>query len=662
MMNKKKTKKKKHGRQRASRHTSRKRRNTVWLNVLPNDLWLEVKRGTTILTALQKENIDLAGDCGGLGKCGKCKVRVLTSTGLPLVSKTEIRLDDEELRQGIRLACRTKINKDMTVYLGESEPELKYHQILKTGILPLLEFDPLVQYCPTELPVDLQKDGRSDLALVRAALGPAHQQLKGCLSCLRSLTAKIHENTADGTAVIHDKTLLDWLPGKTTDHHFGLVFDLGTSTVVGKLINLSSGRQPAAVSCLNSQQKYGADVISRLQHVRMNKDGLDNLHLLMLKDLNNLAKRLLQLNGLQPADIFVVVAAGNTTMQHFLLNLDPSGIAEAPFSPVVDVGIIVKSADAGLNLHPEALLYVMPVRSGYVGGDLLSVIIASQAAEQDEKVILGIDLGTNGEIFLGNQRRILTCSTAVGPAMEGAKISSGTIAKAGAIEGVRFQNGQLHYKDVGNIGPIGICGSGLVDLVAVLTNCGIIDNEGLIRPTTENGMQGLNNRVIDHDGVYDFLVADADESYHNKPIYLTQKDVRELQFAKAAIAAGIETLLSEWGADLKKIDTIYLAGALGNYVNPYSAIRIGLIPAVDPDIISSLGNAASTGASMVLLSRDYWHKANELAHTIEHVELSSRPDFSDRFISQMDFPKENLWDRRSITASRWNKVNNNRSN
>jgi len=269
--------------------------------------------------------------------------------------------------------------------------------------------------------------------------------------------------------------------------------------------------------------------------------------------------------------------------------------------------------------------------------------MASGAAEQEDGIMLGLDLGTNGEIFLGNGKRLLTCSAAAGPALEGARIAYGMIAKAGAIEGASIEDGHLLYRIIGNIKPKGICGSGLVDLVAVLLHCGIINQEGLIYPPQQGAVGDLSSRVIKRSGVYDFLIAAAEESYHHRPIYLNQKDVRELQLAKGAIAAGIKTLMDEIGIGVQDIQRVYLAGALGNYIDPYSAIRTGIIPGVNPEIIRSLGNAAITGASMVLLAKSYWQTAAELVQFIEHVELSYRSDFNQYFIEHMGFPKENLW-------------------
>jgi len=618
----------------------------VWLNVSPDDLWLKVRPGETVWKALQKTDVELEGECGGLGKCGKCKIKVLSSIDPPSKVEKEL-LDEEELKRGIRLACRTKVNHDLVISTGERDVGAEHFQvlttshILKTSHLPLLCLEPLVDKRLFTLPPNLQNEGLSDLDRIKLVMGPEYQDLEVPLHCLRTLPEMLKRTRFRGAAVFHENCLLAWQNREEMHRHYGLIFDLGTSTLVGKLISLRDGSEVAVASCLNSQSRHGTDVISRIQYAREHPNGLEHLHQHLIRDLSQITTRLLKTVGLNPNDIFVAVAAGNTTMQHFLLALNPSGIAEAPFSPVLTDGLIVKAADVGLELHAESLFYVMPAKSGYIGGDLIGVILASGAAEQEDEIILGLDLGTNGEIFLGNGKRLLTCSAAAGPALEGARISDGMIASSGAIEAVGLDKGNLHYQVIGNINPKGICGSGLVDLVAVLVQWGIIDHEGLIRLPQARAVKGLGSRVVKRSGVYSFLVASADESDGQKPVYLTQKDVRELQLAKGAVAAGIKTLMDEMGIGAGDIDRVYLAGALGNYINPYSAMRIGLLPRLDPEIITSLGNAASTGASMVLLSKAYWQMANHLADSIEHVELSSRLDFNQYFIENMDFPEEN---------------------
>jgi uncharacterized 2Fe-2S/4Fe-4S cluster protein (DUF4445 family) len=342
----------------------------------------------------------------------------------------------------------------------------------------------------------------------------------------------------------------------------------------------------------------------------------------------------------------VAVAAGNTTMQHFLLNLDPSGIAEAPFSPVITEGVTFPAPAVGLDLHPNAVLYVMPSKSGYIGGDHIAFILSSGAFRESERLILGLDFGTNGEIFLGNRERMLTCSTAAGPALEGARISRGMIARAGAVEGVRVNEKGLDYDVIGNVKPKGLCGSGLVDMVAVLLHYGVVDKNGLLGPDgiMESGDLFGSRVIAQPDGlVHDFLVAGTEESYYGDRILLTQKDVRELQLAKAAVAAGVRLLLQEMGVGMESVDRILLAGALGNYVNPYSAMRIGLIPMVDLARIASVGNAASSGAQMALINRRYWREAAAIVEHVEHLELSVHPYFYDAFVQEMNFPETNLW-------------------
>jgi uncharacterized 2Fe-2S/4Fe-4S cluster protein (DUF4445 family) len=636
----KKSKKKKHRKKSSigSRPRAKQRRNYFYVNILPDDLWLKVRQGETVWQAFQEAGIEL-GECGGLGKCGKCKVKIISPVGV-LTEAERYWLDDQEIEEGVHLACRTTVDKDLVVYRPEAESEMEFSQVLQTGYRPPFDINPLLTQRIVALSSLSQDEGISDLDRVKQALGPEYTDLKFSLHCLRNLPRMLRETQFRGAAVLHGNRLMTWQKLEEMHAIYGLVFDLGTTTLVGKLFNLLDGKEVAVVSCLNNQSKYGKDVIARQQYVKEHPNGLENLYQILIDDLNHITARLLKTAGLGQDDVFIAVAAGNTTMQHLLLKLDPSGIAEAPFAPVLTDGVIVSAADVGLQLNPEALFYMMPVKSGYIGGDLMSVILASGAGEQDEEFILGLDLGTNGEIFLGNRRRLMTCSAAAGPALEGARISRGMIAAPGAIEAVYYEEGELHYQVIGNIRPKGICGSGLVELVAVLLELGLIDSEGLI-VTPQAPMAGnLNSRVIpDLSGVNTFLVASPEESGDGKPIYLTQRDVRELQLAKGAIEAGIKILMDDMGIGTDDIGYVYLAGALGNYVNPDSAMRIGLIPDVDRGFISSLGNAAGTGASMVLLSKDYWKMAGELGKLVEHVELSSRLDFNEYFIEQIDFPR-----------------------
>ena len=617
----------------------------VWLNVLPDDAWIKVQVGKTVYNALQNTEIELEGDCGGLGKCGKCKIRVITPLGKPSKETTEL-LNHDELERGIRLACQTKILRDLAIYTEELNGETEFYQILKHGHMPSVELDPLIERRLVTIPPPSLENSLSDVQRIREVLSPEFNDLKTTYRCLFSLYKNLRATNFDGAAVIHNNCLLEWQSRDSIGGVFGLIFDLGTSTLVGKLVNLIEGQEVAVISRFNSQRKYGADVLSRIQYVKGHPKRLVNLQKLLIRDLNLITKRLLESFRLKPKDILVAVAAGNTTMQHFMLSLDPSGIAEAPFTPLITEGMTFRSQDVGLRLHPDAMLYVMPAKSGYIGGDLIGFILSSGAAEQDDKLVLGLDLGTNSEIFLGNKNRILTCSAAAGPALEGAKISHGMIARGGAIERFRFEENKFFYDVIGNIKPKGLCGSGLVDLAALLLHHGIVNPEGLICPPDQHKKRNsMTARVIQtqDNEIHDFLIASPQESLDHKPIVLTQRDIRELQLAKAAIASGIKILLKTVGAGIEDIDAVYLAGALGNYVHSLSAMRIGLLPEVNPEKIISLGNAASTGANMILLSKRYWERSSEIAAALEHIELSGHADFFDQFIEEMNFPTENFW-------------------
>lgn len=618
-----------------------KKKKFVWLNILPDGIWLKVRRGINLWKAMQRTNVALEGECDGLGKCGKCKIMVVTAIGPPDEDEKKA-LSDEDLETGVRLACRIRLEKDLVVHSMIEDQPGDFYQILKHGQVPPIRIDPLIY----KMDVTIRESGGSDshFLRLRKALGRDFKNMEITHRCLAALNKNLRKTRFDGLAIFHDRRMLAWEPRWSVNGRFGIIFDLGTTTLVGKLIELSEGCEVAVISRLNSQTKYGTDVISRIQYVTEHSNGLLRMRDLLIKDLNFISQQLVATIGLSLNNIFSAVAAGNTTMQHFLLGLDPSGIAEAPFTPVITEGLAYGTKHLGLMFHPDAMIYVMPGKSGYIGSDLIGFIMASGAGES-ETMSLGLDIGTNGEIFLGNKCRMLTCSAAAGPALEGARITHGMMAKRGAIESFRMGDNGLSYNVIGNIKPMAMCGSGLVDLVALLLHNGLVDAEGLINPLGEEPGNGLASRFVKDrgTGTYKFLVASAEESFHKKEIYLTQKDVRELQLAKAAISAGIKVLMKETGVAANELDTIFLAGALGNYVNPYSAQRIGLIPKTDVSKNKSLGNAASIGAQMALLSKGQWKKSIAIADFIEHVELSEHPDFFEYFIEEMNFPKENMW-------------------
>ncbi|MEJ2656689.1 MAG: 2Fe-2S iron-sulfur cluster-binding protein, partial [Desulfobacterales bacterium] len=346
-MNKKTIKKKKRIKSKRSIGTlppKKHKRRYVRLNVLPDDLWLKAPYGQTIFEALQKSDINLESDCGGMGKCGKCKVQVLSSMGPPSKQDLDL-LGNQEIKQGVRLACRTPMHSDVLIRIGTIDPDHEYYQILKTGERPMIYFDPLIQKRWVMLPPEGRDQGLSHLDRIKLILGSEYQNMTASLHCLRNLPKILESTYENGTAVLHDNTLMAWQRKDELEKAYGLVFDLGTTTLVGKLIDLNSGVEVAAVSRLNSQIKYGSDIISRLQYIKSNRGGLGKLNQLLVQDLTGITERLLEVEGLRERDIFIAVAAGNTTMQHILLKIDPGSIAGAPFAPVLTDGLVCKTRD-----------------------------------------------------------------------------------------------------------------------------------------------------------------------------------------------------------------------------------------------------------------------------------------------------------------------------
>ena len=428
-------------------------------------------------------------------------------------------------------------------------------------------------------------------------------------------------------------------PGNTTEKLYGMAFDIGTTTIAGFLMNLYTGEELSVASALNPQTQYGADVISRITYANHHADGVDVLHRAVTQTINALIGEAAKKAGVAREDIYAVSIVGNTCMHHFFLGINPREVALAPYVPVISESVEVDPRDLNLEINPAGMVFVLPNIAGFVGADTVGVLLATELDESDE-IKLVVDIGTNGEMALGNKDRILACSTAAGPAFEGAQISSGMRGATGAIDHVTFAE-ELEYTVIDDVKPIGICGSALLDIVAGLIEVGLLDERGrLLRPeqVTDPRGQKFKHRLLEHDGTPAFLLADADET-GGKKIMVTQRDIRELQMAKGAIAAGIRTLMNNYGIETDQIREVQLAGAFGNYLNPHSACVIGLIPAELEDRITMVGNAAGAGAKLALLSQSEYQRAAARARSVEFIELGSDPAFSSTFAKAMRFTR-----------------------
>jgi len=420
---------------------------------------------------------------------------------------------------------------------------------------------------------------------------------------------------------------------------YGAAFDLGTTTIVGALLDLTSGDQAAYAARANPQIPLGDDVISRIGHAGTD-GGLDELRSLVVDCVNEMLAEMCGSAKVGTDSVYEITFVGNTTMNHILLRIDPTPLAHAPYEAVLLDGKVTPAGELGIRIRPSGRVYTMPNVAGYVGGDTVGVILASGMHEHDG-IQLALDIGTNGEIVLGGRGRLVACSTAAGPAFEGARIRHGMRAAEGAIEKVVI-DGDVRTNVIGGGPPRGICGTGVIDAIAALLDAGIVETTGRMLPPSELP-EGLNDalrrRVVERHDQTCFELVHAEDSATGEPICLTQRDVRQIQLGKGAINAGTNIILREYGASCDDLDAVLLAGGFGNFVRAQSAIRIGLLPDVPVGKVRFIGNAAGTGAKMVLAGKTYRRAAESLARDTEYIELAGRPDFQMEFAEAMLFPQ-----------------------
>jgi uncharacterized 2Fe-2S/4Fe-4S cluster protein (DUF4445 family) len=455
---------------------------------------------------------------------------------------------------------------------------------------------------------------------------------------LRTLGTTLRAAHFDVTAVVCDEELIAVEPGDTTTRRFAIAFDLGTTTVVATLLDLGTGQPLAVRSMLNRQQPFGADVISRVSATMTDPDALEMLQTRAHETLNQLAAEVCEEASVDPAEVYEIVLCGNVTMTQLALGIDPEPLSMAPFIITSRTLPPATALDFGVHVHPRAPAAVMPALGAYVGGDIVAGMLAT-GMDRDKRTRLFIDVGTNSEIALGSSERVLATAAPAGPAFEAAQIRCGMRAAEGAIEGVAVNGDELKLEVIGDTDPVGMCGSGLVDAVAQLVLAGLIDHSGRYVPDEQAAEQHpeLAKRLVRIGEERVFVLAWRGEDAANS-VYLSQRDVRELQFAKAAIATGWHTLVQELGVEIEEIGQVLLAGSFGSYLSASSAVRIGLVPALALPRIVSAGNVAGEGAKMAALSLRERAAAEAILDEVEYVELSGRADFQDVFIDQLAFP------------------------
>ncbi len=616
-----------------------------------------VPTGTSLLDAARQVGVEIESICGGRLTCGKCKVRIEEGTfqkhgivsgngHVSPASPEEVDFLERLGARDCRLSCATLVLGDLLVTVPE-ESQARKQIIRKSATERIIEVNPAVRQVYVEVEEALLEDQRGDWERLRLALAEQWrlQGLSIDYFALRDLQRRLRKGHWAATITLwQDREVIDVRPGYQ-EGAYGLAVDIGSTTVASYLCDLRTGQVLATEAMMNPQVTYGEDLMSRISYAMSHSDGLTKMHRAIIDALNELAGRATAQAGIKRRDIYEAVMVGNTVMHHILLGIDPVELGGAPFALVTHDAIDMKARDLGLRLHPGANVHLLPLEAGHVGADNVAVLLAEAPHHQDEMMLI-IDIGTNGEILLGNRHRVLSASSPTGPAFEGAQITHGMRAAPGAIERVRIDPvtkeprfkiiGDERWSDEWSSDPeacqlaTGICGSGIIEAVAELFMAGLVRPDGRFNPDADGPQMQWNGRT----GAY--VLATADQTSFGEPILVTQEDVRAIQLAKAALYAGAKLLMNRAG--VTAVDKIVLAGAFGSYIDPKHAMVLGLIPDCDLEKVYAVGNAAGDGARIALLNREKRREAQEVARWVEYVETAVEPQFQDEFVAAMHIP------------------------
>lgn len=606
---------------------------------LPEGITVEVPPGNTLLQAAARAGIVLKGACGGEGVCGRCRVQVQEGK---VTSPPNPRLSPQERQEGWVLACQAVPGGEVAVFVPESSV-FTAHRVLKAEeSLTLQTKEPLWWEEKLSLPPPTLEDNTDDWGRLRwalqqrgiAPLWPSRHLLTELPRTLRAADWQVKVELAFLDKALYE--LQGIKPAGREEGAWGVAVDLGTTTVAAELVDLATGQVVATAGTYNRQAAFGDDVISRIVYATETPRGREELQQAILETVNGLIDELCREAGISFKDIRAVVGAGNTTMVHLLLNLDPTYIRLEPYVPAANAPPPVKAAKLGLKAHPEAWVYLVPGVASYVGGDVVAGVKVTGIGEEEE-LTLFLDIGTNGEMVLGNREWLMACACSAGPAFEGSGITCGMRAVAGAIEEVEVSPGgeEVFYRTVDGKKPLGICGSGLISLLSSLLRAGVIDRsgrfvEGLDTPRLREGEEGK-----------EFVLVWGESTGHGRDIYVTQGDLQNLLRAKAAIFAGLRTLLSLVGLEAAALERVYIAGGFGRFIDVEDAVGIGMLPDLPRERYAYVGNTSLKGARLCLLSRRAWQETAELARRITYVELSVGNLFMEEFMAALFLPHTN---------------------
>jgi uncharacterized 2Fe-2S/4Fe-4S cluster protein (DUF4445 family) len=622
----------------------------------PEGVKAAVPSGTNLLTVAAEAGIYINSICGGEGACGKCRVQITRGQARP--NNHSIRfLSREEIQEGFVLACQTEIHDDLEIWVPP-EARLEEEQILtaestvayqkpqeieKDTILPepSVLYMPLTQKLFLSPPEPTLSDNVSDLDRIQREIRKNIKlpDIETSFASLKGLATMLRENSWQVTATLYPKNehcpeILFFEFGDSSSSNYGVALDIGTTTIAAQLVDLKTGGVLGTDASHNQQAKYGEDVISRIIYA-CNRDGMSPLHETVVNTVNALIDNLLEKHGLSSDAVTAVCAAGNTTMTHLFLGLEPCTIRLEPYIPTANSFPGTSAAELGLRAHPQAIVVCIPGVSSYVGGDITAGVLAS-GLSNSPKVSALIDIGTNGEIVIGNNEWLVCCSASAGPAFEGSGTKCGMRAARGAIQKVSVKEDLVSCETIGNAQPRGICGSGFIDAIAELFRNRILDPNGKFVDASRNARV----RVIDD--VPEFVLAAGSETESGKDVVITETDISNLIKSKGAIMAAMHVLLKSVGLSFTDLEQVYVAGGFGNYLNVEQAIIIGLLPDIPTERVCFIGNSSLTGARMAMLSLHAFERAKQLARQMTYFELSVNAEFMDNFVASLFLPHTDL--------------------
>ncbi len=593
----------------------------IIIKVLPFGIEWSADKGENLLELLRKKGFYLSSSCGGHGICGKCLVEIKTAT------QSEFQ---------IKNACQVILNEDTIVDLSNSN----ISKITTKSNVVKKVYDFLGKYIlnPQIKSKFLEVNRKSDSDY----LSQIHAQIKvekTSLNFLRKFSYSISNEKFSGWVIHNSTELLDWYPSDQTPKIVGCAIDIGTTNIAIEIVDLESGETLYQGFDINSQIKYGDDVISRISYASLSEENLQELKKSVFTTINDLINKGLKILDIPSEFIYDVVIAGNTTMTHLFLGVSPKSLGELPFSPIFASPIVFKNSELNLIANPSAQIYTFPAIGSFVGGDITAGLLALDLFNSNENFLF-LDLGTNGEIAVGKKGEILTTSTATGPAFEGGRIACGMRADEGAIDHIFITEEDMSFTTIGDLPPKGICGTAIIELISILLDSNLLDISGkLLIGSTPNFIPlKISNRVVIKDDEPRIIIHSDKSS--RREIYLSSRDIRQFQLACGAIKCGVNLLLKYAKISPEEIDKVYIAGNFGSYIHPKYLARVGIIPAsISPDKIDIVGNTSLLGAKIALLDCEKRKLAEKYVKSIKHVELATLPDFEQEFVFSMYFPE-----------------------